>query len=116
MSPLNWTIVECSLGIICVSIPPMRPLFNKLAPGFLGSRGTRHGSLITSRGMGKIPEEGSSQSQLRSPHDVKMFLEADDRGAEFEMSTHSRVGSNTISESPWVGQGGSSKRSSQSPV
>ncbi|KAK0755136.1 hypothetical protein B0T18DRAFT_300858, partial [Schizothecium vesticola] len=32
VSPLNWTIVECSLGIICVSIPPMRPLFNKLAP------------------------------------------------------------------------------------
>ncbi|KAK3493606.1 hypothetical protein B0T13DRAFT_504088 [Neurospora crassa] len=32
VSPLNWTIIECSLGIICVSIPPMRPLLAKLAP------------------------------------------------------------------------------------
>ena len=105
------------MGIICVSIPPMRPLFSKLAPGFLGSRGTRQGSRMTGMGISKMPEEGSSQSQLRSPHDVKMFLEADDRGTEFEMSNHSRVGSKTISESPLVvGHGQSSKRSSQSPV
>lgn len=32
VSPLNWTIIECSLGIICVSVPPMRPLLAKLAP------------------------------------------------------------------------------------
>ncbi|KAK0629461.1 hypothetical protein B0T17DRAFT_457636, partial [Bombardia bombarda] len=35
VSPLNWTVIECSLGIICVSVPPLRPLFVKLTPGFL---------------------------------------------------------------------------------
>ncbi|OCL03266.1 hypothetical protein AOQ84DRAFT_272316, partial [Glonium stellatum] len=29
---LNWSIVECSLGIICVSIPPLRPLASRLFP------------------------------------------------------------------------------------
>ncbi|EER26245.1 hypothetical protein D8B26_003399 [Coccidioides posadasii str. Silveira] len=33
-----WTVVECNLGIICASIPPLRPLFKR----FL--RGTLYGS------------------------------------------------------------------------
>ncbi|EEP77155.1 predicted protein [Uncinocarpus reesii 1704] len=33
-----WTVVECFLGIICASIPPLRPLFKR----FL--KGTRYGS------------------------------------------------------------------------
>lgn len=43
VSPLNWTVIECSLGIICVSVPPMRPLFSRLVPNFFPSHlsGTR---------------------------------------------------------------------------
>lgn len=29
---IQWSIVECSLGIICVSIPLLRPLVVKLTP------------------------------------------------------------------------------------
>ncbi|KAF2011955.1 hypothetical protein BU24DRAFT_352711 [Aaosphaeria arxii CBS 175.79] len=32
---LNLSIIECSLGIICVSIPPLRPLAVKLFPAIL---------------------------------------------------------------------------------
>lgn len=32
VSGLNWSTVECSLGIICVSIPLLRPLVAKMLP------------------------------------------------------------------------------------
>ncbi|KAM7194241.1 hypothetical protein V8F33_007387 [Rhypophila sp. PSN 637] len=35
VSPLNWTVIECSLGIICISVPPMRPLLAKIFPTFI---------------------------------------------------------------------------------
>jgi hypothetical protein len=32
VSSLIWSIIECSIGIVCVSIPPIRPLLAKLFP------------------------------------------------------------------------------------
>jgi len=29
---MTWTIVECTLGIVCVSIPTLRPLVRKVFP------------------------------------------------------------------------------------
>jgi hypothetical protein len=32
---LNLSVIECSLGIICVSIPPLRPMFVRIIPNGL---------------------------------------------------------------------------------
>lgn len=42
VSPLNWTVIECSLGIICISIPPMRPLLAKIFPAFISDYLSRY--------------------------------------------------------------------------
>ncbi|KAF2840842.1 hypothetical protein M501DRAFT_915793, partial [Patellaria atrata CBS 101060] len=34
---LDLTVIECSIGIICVSIPPLRPLMNRMFPSALTS-------------------------------------------------------------------------------
>lgn len=28
-----WSVLECAISIVCISVPPMRPLFAKAAPG-----------------------------------------------------------------------------------
>lgn len=33
-----WTVAECTIGICCVSVPPMRPLFGRLLPGVFLTR------------------------------------------------------------------------------
>jgi hypothetical protein len=38
VSSLIWSIIECSLGIICVAIPPMRPLLSRMFPKLLRSQ------------------------------------------------------------------------------
>lgn len=62
--PLNWTVIECSLGIICVSIPPMRPLLSRLLPNFLpthltgtNGRSKSKGSRATRRTQEEILED-----------------------------------------------------------
>jgi hypothetical protein len=42
LSTLIWSIIECSIGIICVSIPPIRPLFAHMFPQHFGSRNYSH--------------------------------------------------------------------------
>lgn len=37
---LNWSVVECALGIICVSIPPIRPLAIRVLPKYFSSNGS----------------------------------------------------------------------------
>ena len=44
---LNLSVIECSLGIICVSIPPLRPLAARVWPKGMTSR-LRGGSRLTS--------------------------------------------------------------------
>lgn len=97
-SPLNMTIVECSLGIICISVPPMRPLFKKLAPGFLASYITRHTGISRSRtGASKLFSEtggGSGEERVvRVKREVSVIVtlkemdrEVDRQLEEFEMS------------------------------
>lgn len=49
--PLMWSILECSISIVCLSMPSLRPLFAKLAPlvFFAGDhRQPRERSTITS--------------------------------------------------------------------
>lgn len=49
--PLMWSILECSISIVCLSMPSLRPLFAKLAPliFFAGEhRQPRERSSITS--------------------------------------------------------------------
>lgn len=33
-----WTVAECTIGICCVSVPPMRPLFGRLLPSVFLTR------------------------------------------------------------------------------
>ncbi|KAK3358723.1 hypothetical protein B0T25DRAFT_73868 [Lasiosphaeria hispida] len=84
VSPLNWTVIECSLGIICVSVPPMRPLFKRVAPGFLASYiGTR----TAKTGPSKLYDEGSRmRSQPRTQQEIveDMNREMDRQLHEFE--------------------------------
>lgn len=35
-----WTVAECTIGICCVSVPPMRPLFSRLLPDVFLTRRT----------------------------------------------------------------------------
>lgn len=37
--PLVWSVLECTISIVCISIPPMRPLFAKAAPGMFEDHG-----------------------------------------------------------------------------
>lgn len=39
-----WTIAECTIGIVCVSLPPLRSLFAKFWPGVFGNVNNAHSS------------------------------------------------------------------------
>jgi len=43
VSSLLWTIAECAIGILCVSIPSLRPLLARFFPGLFKSQWTTHG-------------------------------------------------------------------------
>ncbi|KAK4443072.1 hypothetical protein QBC34DRAFT_337518 [Podospora aff. communis PSN243] len=80
VSPLNMTIIECSLGIICISIPPMRPLFKKLAPGLLTSYISRHTGVSRSRaGASKLFSStdgvSSAEQGVRVRKEVRVTVE-----------------------------------------
>ncbi|KAK5651679.1 hypothetical protein OQA88_11745 [Cercophora sp. LCS_1] len=95
VTPLNWTIIECALGIICVSIPPMRPLFKKLAPGFLASYLTGHTGART--GASKMYDEGSRMRSQRPRTQLEMEeqmgRELDRQLMEIELADRKREGS-----------------------
>ncbi|KAK0653064.1 hypothetical protein B0T16DRAFT_110725 [Cercophora newfieldiana] len=102
VSPLNMTIIECSLGIICISIPPMRPLFKKLAPGLLTSYISRHTGAARSRtGASKLfsssGNDGVSAAEqgVRVRKEVTVTVEDMDREIdrqlmEFELDDRKR--------------------------
>ena len=58
-----WTIAECTIGIVCVSLPPLRSLFAKFWPGVFGN--VNHGH--SSGGGGGGAGVNSPMSPL-SPH------------------------------------------------
>ncbi|CAK7265054.1 hypothetical protein SEPCBS57363_001386 [Sporothrix epigloea] len=50
VSSVMWTIAECTIGIVCVSLPPLRSLFAKFLPNVFGNlHNTGHGG---SAGLG----------------------------------------------------------------
>jgi hypothetical protein len=101
------TIIECSLGIICISIPPMRPLFKKLAPGLLTSYISRHTGVSRSRaGASKLFSStggdgvSSAEQGVRVRRDVSVTVEEMDREMdrqliEFEMKENRRARGNS---------------------
>ncbi|KAL1902484.1 hypothetical protein Sste5346_001465 [Sporothrix stenoceras] len=44
VSSVMWTIAECTIGIVCVSLPPLRSLFAKFWPGVFGNVNNAHSS------------------------------------------------------------------------
>lgn len=87
VSPLNWTIIECALGIICISIPPMRPLFKKLAPSFLASYLTRNTAARTRTGrLSKAYGDGGSQPHAQHEIIESMNREMDRQLMGFELA------------------------------
>lgn len=40
--PLVWSVLECTISIVCISIPPMRPLFAKAAPSVFSNLADDH--------------------------------------------------------------------------
>ncbi|ERT03248.1 plasma membrane protein Pth11 [Sporothrix schenckii 1099-18] len=44
VSSVMWTIAECTIGIVCVSLPPLRSLFAKFWPGVFGNASPAHSS------------------------------------------------------------------------
>ncbi|KAK3369815.1 hypothetical protein B0H63DRAFT_303061 [Podospora didyma] len=99
VSPLNWTVIECSLGIICVSIPPMRPLFSRIAPEFLTNYVTRFtttSGTANNTGAGArsraIDHNSQVMSQPRSYRDImdEQNREMDRQLMKFEMAEHNR--------------------------
>ncbi|KAK3365498.1 hypothetical protein B0T24DRAFT_723232 [Lasiosphaeria ovina] len=86
VSPLNWTVIECSLGIICVSIPPMRPLFSKLAPGFVSTYISQGGTGVRTGGGSRL----RSQPRTREDAVGDLDREMDRQLMNFEMADHRR--------------------------
>ncbi|KAK3326898.1 hypothetical protein B0H66DRAFT_638090 [Apodospora peruviana] len=108
-SPLNWTVIECSLGIICVSIPPMRPLLAKISPRFLSDYLTRYSN---SRTGGSRYQDNNSRvwSSPRSKVFENIEHDMDRQLREFEFSNHHRridSGSNKTMEMQMVSVGNS---------
>ncbi|KAK3935586.1 hypothetical protein QBC46DRAFT_46352 [Diplogelasinospora grovesii] len=88
VSPLDWTVIECSLGIICVSIPPMRPLFAKLAPGLVSQYLSRH----TAANAANKYDTPGTRSQPRTQQEIieNINREMDRQLVEFEMAEQKR--------------------------
>ncbi|PSN61477.1 hypothetical protein BS50DRAFT_504244 [Corynespora cassiicola Philippines] len=75
---LNLSVIECSLGIICVSIPPLRPLAARLFPQSLRSKGSSSGksplgSLSFSKRSG--PSNRDSRNQLEHGRNANTYGE-----------------------------------------
>jgi hypothetical protein len=62
---LNWSVIECSLGIICVSIPSLRPLLNKIAP--LALLSNQYTYSFSSKGI-STSQKSKGDVQLSSIH------------------------------------------------
>ncbi|OCK94201.1 uncharacterized protein K441DRAFT_637026 [Cenococcum geophilum 1.58] len=87
VSSLNWSIVECSLGIICVSVPPLRPLASWFLPNdFLSQCQSSAPQSVPKRftvGSTLRNTSGSAQSPNRT---VDMYSEMDRQLLEMELS------------------------------
>ena len=66
-----WTIAECTIGIVCVSLPPLRSLFAKLLPSIFGNP---HSDNNSSQGAGGAGDGGAGSdstagygSRLKTP-------------------------------------------------
>ncbi|KAL1848876.1 hypothetical protein VTK73DRAFT_10058 [Phialemonium thermophilum] len=99
-TPLNWTVVECCLGIICVSIPPMRPLLSRLMPNFLPTHvsESRSGPAQGSRGPQRTREEALEEMNRELDRQLLEIAKRDDRSVEMAMSTLSKDGA---AVEPW---------------
>ncbi|KAF2711595.1 hypothetical protein K504DRAFT_224701 [Pleomassaria siparia CBS 279.74] len=80
---LNLSVIECSLGIICVSIPPLRPLAAALFPKFLR---TTHSS------SAKSPVHSHNLAK------IKAISQADERDLEECRSVSSLFRPDNVSE------------------
>jgi len=84
VSSLLWTLAECTIGIVCVSLPSLRPLLAKLLPEFFRARWTTHRTAASSRPRpvelgsmsGKTSGRGSSTSRAVESTIDKMELVA----------------------------------------
>ncbi|KAF2115424.1 hypothetical protein BDV96DRAFT_78329 [Lophiotrema nucula] len=76
---LNLSVIECSLGIICVSIPPLRPLATRLFPnGFRTSRSSSSNSARRSHPLKRVVRSSENNSGTDTQVDDI------DRGARWE--------------------------------
>ncbi|KAK3327030.1 hypothetical protein B0T19DRAFT_151123 [Cercophora scortea] len=92
VSPLNWTIIECSLCIVCVSVPPMRPLLAKIFPHSVSNFITRMTAVKTAtHRAANNKHSGHQLSQLRTHREMIEDMENDmDRQLSLFESSKSR--------------------------
>ncbi|CAK7230735.1 hypothetical protein SEUCBS140593_007688 [Sporothrix eucalyptigena] len=67
VSSVMWTIAECTIGIVCVSLPPLRSLFAKFMPSIFGNVPSGSNSAAGAGGYGS--RQKSPLSPLSPHHD-----------------------------------------------
>jgi len=64
-SSLLWTLAECTIGIICVSLPSLRPLLSKMVPGLRTSKsGNASRPQATASKASSMPVAEGSQDEI----------------------------------------------------
>lgn len=64
--PMIWSVLECTISIITISIPPMRPLFAKLAPGIFVANVAEDHKKLTGRISRRLPGFQGAFSRMPS--------------------------------------------------
>ncbi|CAK7211541.1 hypothetical protein SCUCBS95973_001150 [Sporothrix curviconia] len=68
VSSVMWTIAECTIGIVCVSLPPLRSLFAKFFPSIFGNvHSGSHGGGVSGASGGGMAGYDSRQKSPLSP-------------------------------------------------
>ncbi|KAM7185221.1 hypothetical protein V8F20_011903 [Naviculisporaceae sp. PSN 640] len=114
VSPLNWTVIECSLGIICISVPPMRPLLAKIFPAFITEYLSRYGTVggshhynsgaasnskTRTRPMGGDLETGRGHQRKHSEKTIEMVT-IDNASSTAELAKRAKDSSDNESSYP----------------
>ncbi|CAK7213126.1 hypothetical protein SBRCBS47491_001696 [Sporothrix bragantina] len=86
VSSVMWTIAECTIGIVCVSLPPLRSLFAKFLPSVFGNV---HNSSHGGGGAGGMAGYGSRQKSPLSPLSPHHYF------ARQQGSSNGTIGNNT---------------------
>ena len=82
-----WSTVELNMGIMCASLPTLRPLLKKYVPGLVGSSAPETGAYGLGASYGPQRLSTFARSRRAEPED-KVYMQ---KGDEFQSTTELKL-------------------------